>query len=102
MSVVDADAFVAERVGIPGKVTGADIKAYVQADGAFAERITAATLATRVSGSSLVAGAIYQITDAPFLAVATATDAYDTYRRIAVGTTAPASPVTDDLWVDTT
>lgn len=70
------------------------------------KRGTRAALNALAAANGLLVGQIYLISDeAGRIAVATATNAYTTYvqgsTRIAVGTTAPASPSVGDLWVDT-
>lgn len=70
------------------------------------KRGTRLALDTLASGSGLLTGQVYVITDEfGRIAVATSTSTYDTFvlgsTRVTVGTTAPSSPTIGDVWVDT-
>lgn len=65
------------------------------------KRGTRAALDALVSSSQLLTGQIYFITDEKRLAVATGVNSYVLHTPVHVGTIAPSSPSTGDLWVDT-
>lgn len=69
------------------------------------KRGTRANLNTLAGSSGLKVGQLYVITDeGGRIAVATSTSAYETFVRgstkVTVGTSAPSSPATGDIWVD--
>jgi len=67
----------------------------------LARTVTEAELAGLAGTGRLVPGRVYLLSDAAYIALATAAGAYNTYYQITVSDTAPASPQTNQLWVDT-
>lgn len=70
-------------------------------------RGTRAALDAKATAGTIVVGQPYLITDEGRIALGLTTNTYETYAKesevvsISVGTTAPSSPATGDLWVDT-
>lgn len=70
-------------------------------------RGTRAALNAKATGGTIVVGQPYLITDEGRIAVGLTTSTYEVYAKesevvpISVGTSAPSSPATGDLWVDT-